>query len=71
MAGWKRGQLVRSYVALWAMGLWLPMAVGAGWVIEQVEYANPGSEGTKTIQYISRNRLKTVGEGHTFTIDFP
>jgi hypothetical protein len=53
------------------MGLWLPMAASAGWVIEQVEYANPGSEGTKTIQYISMNRLKTVGEGHAFIVDFP
>ena len=71
MARWKRRQIVRSYVALWAMNLWLPVAAGAGWVIEQVEYANPGSEGTKTIQYISKNRLKTVGEGHTFIMDFP
>jgi hypothetical protein len=71
MAGWKRGQIVRSCVALWAMGLWLSMAASAGWVIEQVEYANPGSEGTKTIQYISMNRLKTVGEGHAFIVDFP
>jgi hypothetical protein len=53
------------------MNLWLPVSAGAGWVIEQVEYANPGSEGTKTIQYISKNRLKTVGEGHTFIMDFP
>jgi hypothetical protein len=46
------------------------MSASAGWVIEQVEYANLGAEGTKTLQYISKNRLKMVGDGHTFMMDF-
>jgi hypothetical protein len=42
----------------------------AGWMIEQIEYANLGAEGTRTLQYISKNRLKTVGDGNTFIMDF-
>jgi Domain of unknown function (DUF4412) len=57
-------------VALWAIGLGMPVTAGAGWVIEQVEYANLGAEGTKTLQYISKNRLKTVGDGNMFIMDF-
>ncbi|HXH12816.1 MAG TPA: DUF4412 domain-containing protein [Alphaproteobacteria bacterium] len=71
MAGRSRAQVVGSYVAFWIIGLCWPIVAGAGWVIEQVEYANPGSEGTKTVQYISKQRLKTVGEGNTFIMDFP
>jgi hypothetical protein len=52
------------------MGFGIPTLAGAGWVIEQIEYANPGAEGTKTVQYISKNRLKTVSEGHMFIMDF-
>jgi hypothetical protein len=43
---------------------------GAGWMIEQIEYANLGAEGTRTRQYISKNRLKTVGDSDTFIMDF-
>jgi Domain of unknown function (DUF4412) len=57
-------------VALWAIGLGMPMMASAGWVIEQIEYANLGAEGTRTLQYISKNRLKTVGDGNTFIMDF-
>lgn len=71
MARWTRRQVVGYYIALWAIGICVPMTAGAGWVIEQIEYANPGAEGTKTVQYISKNRLKTVGEGYTFIMDFP
>jgi hypothetical protein len=71
MVGRSRAQGVGSYVAFWVIVLWWPMAAGAGWVIEQVEYANPGAEGAKTVQYISKHRLKTVGEGNTFIMDFP
>jgi hypothetical protein len=46
------------------------MVASAGWVIEQIEYANLGAEGTRTLQYISKNRLKTVGDGNTFIMDF-
>jgi Domain of unknown function (DUF4412) len=69
--GWLgRGRGVRYGIALWAIGLGIPMLTGAGWVIEQVEYANLGAEGTRTLQYISKNRLKTVGDGNTFIMDF-
>jgi hypothetical protein len=57
-------------VALWAISLGMPMMAGAGWVIEQIEYANLGAEGTRTLQYISKNRLKTVGDSNTFIMDF-
>jgi hypothetical protein len=57
-------------VALWAIGLGMPMMTEAGWVIEQIEYANLGAEGTRTLQYISKNRLKTVGDGNMFIMDF-
>ena len=46
------------------------MMASAGWMIEQIEYANLGAEGTRTLQYISKNRLKTVGDGNTFIMDF-
>ena len=65
-----RGQIACYCIVLWTIGLWSPLVAWAGWVIEQIEYANPGAEGTKTIQYISKNRLKTVGEGNTFIMDF-
>ena len=65
-----RVQVARYGVVLWIIGMWFPTVARAGWVIEQSEYANPGAEGTKTIQYISKNRLKTVGEGNTFIMDF-
>ncbi len=65
-----RGQVACYCVVLWTIGFWLPTVARAGWVIEQIEYANPGAEGTKTIQYISKNRLKTVGEGNIFIMDF-
>jgi hypothetical protein len=39
-------------------------------MIEQIEYANLGAEGTRTLQYISKNRLKAVGDGNTFMMDF-
>jgi hypothetical protein len=69
--GWLgRGRVVRYSIVLWAIGLGMPMVAGAGWVIEQVEYANLGAEGTRTLQYISKNRLKTVGDGNTFIMDF-
>lgn len=70
--GWDGRRRALWYsIALWAIGLGVPTLAAPGWVIEQVEYANPGAEGTKTIQYISKNRLKTVGEGNTFIMDFP
>ncbi|HSF34047.1 MAG TPA: DUF4412 domain-containing protein [Candidatus Tectomicrobia bacterium] len=65
-----RGWVGRCGVVLWAIGLGMPMVAGAGWVIEQIEYANLGAEGTSTRQYIAKNRLKTVGEGNTFIMDF-
>jgi hypothetical protein len=65
-----RGWIVRYAVALWAIGLGMPRMASAGWMIEQIEYANPGAEGTRTLQYISKNRLKTVGDGNTFIMDF-
>jgi Domain of unknown function (DUF4412) len=65
-----RGWVVRYAVVLWAIGLGMPMIASAGWVIEQIEYANLGAEGAKTVQYISKNRLKMVGDGNTFVIDF-
>jgi hypothetical protein len=69
--GWLgRGRVVRYSIVLWAIGLGIPMVASAGWVIEQVEYANLGAEGTRTLQYISKNRLKTVGDGNTFIMDF-
>jgi hypothetical protein len=52
------------------MTIWLPTVVWAGWMIEQIEYANLGTEGTRTLQYISKNRLKTVGDGTMFIMDF-
>ena len=61
---------MRCVVTVWAIGLGMPLMAGAGWVIEQVEYANLGAEGTRTLQYISKNRLKTVGDGNTFIMDF-
>jgi hypothetical protein len=69
--GWLgQGRMVGYGVVLWAIGLWVPMVVSAGWMIEQIEYANLGAEGTRTLQYISKNRLKTVGDGNTFIMDF-
>lgn len=65
-----RGWIVRYAVALWAIGLGMPKMASAGWMIEQIEYANLGAEGTRTLQYISKNRLKTVGDGNTFIMDF-
>jgi Domain of unknown function (DUF4412) len=65
-----RGLAVWYAVVLWAIGFGIPMTASAGWVIEQIEYANLGAEGTKTLQYISKNRLKTVGDGTTFIVDF-
>lgn len=66
----RRGWIVRYAVALWAIGLGMPKMASAGWMIEQIEYANLGAEGTRTLQYISKNRLKTVGDGNTFIMDF-
>jgi len=65
-----RGQIACYGIVLWTLGVWFPMVAHTGWVIEQSEYANPGAEGTKTTQYISKNRLKTVGEGNIFIMDF-
>jgi Domain of unknown function (DUF4412) len=65
-----RRQIACYGIVLWTLGIWFPMVARAGWVIEQSEYANPGAEGTKTTQYISKNRLKTVGEGNIFIMDF-
>jgi hypothetical protein len=70
MARLGRGWIVRYAVALWAIGLGMPTMASAGWMIEQIEYANLGAEGTRTLQYISKNRLKTVGDGNTFIMDF-
>ena len=61
---------MRYTAVLWAIGLGMPMMASAGWMIEQIEYANLGAEGTRTLQYISKNRLKTVGDGNTFIMDF-
>jgi hypothetical protein len=63
--------MMYALIALWAMSTWFPPDAWAGWVIEQIEYANAGAEGTKTIQYIAKNRLKTEGDGNTFIMDFP
>jgi hypothetical protein len=69
--GWLgRGRIVRHGVVLWAIGFGIPIVASAGWVIEQIEYANLGAEGTRTLQYISKNRLKTVGDDNTFIMDF-
>jgi hypothetical protein len=65
-----RGQRARYCMVLWTVGLWFPMAALAGWIIEQIEYANLGAEGTRTIQYIAKNRLKTMGDNNTFMMDF-
>jgi hypothetical protein len=65
-----RGWVTWYSAVLWAIGLGIPMLASAGWVIEQIEYANLGAEGTRTLQYISKNRLKTVGDGNTFIMDF-
>ena len=64
-----RGRVMRYAVVLGAIGLGIPVLVSAGWVIEQIEYGNLGAEGTKITQYISKNRLKTVGDGNTFVMD--
>jgi Domain of unknown function (DUF4412) len=66
----RRGWTVRWVITVWVIGLGTPMIASAGWVIEQIEYANLGAEGTRTLQYISKNRLKTVGDGNTFIMDF-
>src|SRR3712207_7851976 len=43
-----RSERIARYCAvLWAVGMWLPTAAWAGWVIEQIEYANLGAEGTR------------------------
>jgi Domain of unknown function (DUF4412) len=69
--GWLgRGWAGRYGVVLWLIGLGMPLVGSAGWIIEQVEYANLGAEGTSTRQYIAKNRLKTVGEANTFIMDF-
>jgi hypothetical protein len=69
--GWLgRERVVQYGVVLWAISLGIPMVASAGWVIEQIEYANLGADGTRTLQYISKNRLKTVGDGNTFIMDF-
>jgi len=65
-----RGQRARYYLVLWIIGLWFPAVSRAGWVIEQIEYANLGAEAAKTLQYIAKNRLKTTGDGNTFIMDF-
>jgi hypothetical protein len=70
MGGRARGQITRYYIVLWMVSLWFPTAAWAGWVIEQMEYANLGAEGTRTIQYIAKNRLKTIGDGNIFIMDF-
>jgi hypothetical protein len=69
--GWLgRGWAGRYGAVLWVIGLGMPLVVSAGWVIEQIEYANLGAEGTSTRQYIAKNRLKTVGDANTFIMDF-
>jgi len=69
--GWRaKTQLARYCVVVWTVGLWFPTAAWAGWIIEQIEYANLGAEGARTIQYVAKNRLKTMGDGHTFLMDF-
>lgn len=70
MGGHAIGQTTWAVIALWTIGTWFPLATSAGWIIEQMEYANPGAEGTKTVQYISKNRLRTEGDGNTFIMDF-
>jgi Domain of unknown function (DUF4412) len=65
-----RGQVACYCIVLWVVGLWFPTAAWTGWIIEQIEYANLGAEGTRTIQYIAKNRLKTVGDNNTFMMDF-
>lgn len=43
--GWLRyGRAVRSGVGLWAISLWISTVASAGWVIEQIEYANLGQK---------------------------
>jgi Domain of unknown function (DUF4412) len=64
-----RGRVLRCAVVLGAIGLGIPVLASAGWVIEQIEYANLGAEGSKIMQFISKNRLKTVGDGNTFVMD--
>jgi hypothetical protein len=71
MGGHAIRQATYAVIALWAIGIWFPSAASTGWVIEQIEYANAGAEGTKTTQYISKNRLRTEGDGNTFIMDFP
>jgi hypothetical protein len=61
---------VQYGVVLWAIRLGISTVASAGWVIEQIEYANLGAEGTRTLQYISKNRLKMVGDSNTFMMDF-
>jgi Domain of unknown function (DUF4412) len=69
--GWLGRERIMQYgVVLWTLGFGIPMIASAGWVIEQIEYANLGAEGTRTLQYISKNRLKMVGDGNTFMMDF-
>jgi hypothetical protein len=69
--GWRaQRQIARYYVVLWMVGLWFPTAAWAGWIIEQIEYANLGAEGTRTVQYIAKNRLRTMGDDNTFMMDF-
>jgi hypothetical protein len=65
-----RRRAARYDVLLCIIGIWLPAVAWAGWVIEHIEYANLGAEGARTLQYIAKNRLKTVGDGNAFTIDF-
>jgi len=69
--GWLgRERILQIGVLLWTIAFGIPMIASAGWIIEQIEYANLGAEGTRTLQYISKNRLKMVGDGHTFMMDF-
>jgi hypothetical protein len=70
MGGHGIRQATCAVVALGVVACWFPLGVSAGWVIEQIEYANPGAEGTRTLQYISKRRLRTEGDGHTFIMDF-
>jgi hypothetical protein len=65
-----RERIGRYVGLLWAISLGIPMLASAGWLIEQIEYANLGAEGTRTLQYIAKNRLKTVGDSNTFIMDF-
>jgi hypothetical protein len=65
-----RGQVAWYGIVLWVMSLGVPLLSDAGWVIEQIEHANLGAEGARTLQYIAKNRLKTVSDGNTFIMDF-